>query len=151
MRSRTLLVPVAFLLAAIAALSLWRAQLPLEYDENYARLIAGVADRVMRYPLAARALCSRMLELPSWGMIWPLTGIAAAAALRARDTRRFAAPLLAASGAVLFVYATMYTVTNWSNLEELAVSSANRLLMHLLPFAALLLASGANAFDRNNA
>jgi hypothetical protein len=47
--------------------------------------------------------------------------------------------LAIASGFVLFVYITTYAVTNWT-IAELAVSSAHRLLLHLVPFAATMMA-----------
>jgi hypothetical protein len=133
---------------SIAALSWWRAQIPLQYDENYPRLLSSrIGTSLANYPRAARELLSRMLYFRSWGLFWPITVIAAAAALARREQRRLTVLLVAATACVLFVYITSYAVTNWT-ISELAVSSANRLLLHLVPFAAVLLSLGGGAHTR---
>lgn len=121
------LIPVA---VALGALTLWRSQVPLQYDENYPQLLRHLASKLANYPEAAKELSSRMVNVRVWGLFWPLAAIAAVI-----DRRRFAI----ASAFVLFAYITTYAVTNWT-IAELAVSSAHRLLLHLVPFAAMMMA-----------
>jgi hypothetical protein len=121
------LLPVAITLAALA---FWRAHIPLEYDENYPQLLRHLGAKVSNYPEAASALLSRMLVFRVWGAFWILAAIGALI-----ERKRLAV----ASVFVLFVYITTYAVTNWT-IAELAVSSAHRLLLHLVPFAAMLMA-----------
>lgn len=122
------LIPVAI---AVGALAFWRAQVPLQYDENYPQLLHHIGSKLANYPEAAKELLSRTLNVRVWGAFWFVAAIAAAIARR-RD-------LLIATAFVLFAYITTYAVTNWT-IAELAVSSANRLLLHLVPFAALMMA-----------
>lgn len=147
MRWKPSIVSAAIAIGALAVLALWRSRIPLEHDENYPQLVTALVQHIGRYPAAARALCSRMLDFRAWGLFCPLAALGAATALARKESRRVAAVLIAAIAAILFVYVTTYAVTNWQSIEELAVSSANRLLMHLVPFAALLLASGAGALE----
>ena len=121
------LIPVVGTLAALAA---WRAQIPLEYDENYPQLLRHLGAKLSNYPEAARELLSRMLVWRVWGAFWIVAAIAAVTA-----RKRF----VLAGAFVLFAYITTYAVTNWT-IAELAVSSAHRLLLHLVPFAAMLMA-----------
>lgn len=122
--------PLIPLVAAIGALVSWRSQVPLQYDENYPQLLRHIGAKLSNYPEAARELLPRMFVWRVWGVFWI---VAAIAAIRAK--RRF----VIAGAFVLFVYITTYAVTNWT-IAELAVSSANRLLLHLVPFAAMLMA-----------
>ena len=121
------LIPVGI---ALGALVLWRAQVPLQYDENYPQLLRHVGSKLSNYPEAARQLLSRMFNFRVWGAFWLLAAIAAL-----MEHRRF----LVATAFVLFAYITTYAVTNWT-IAELAVSSANRLLLHFVPFAAMMMA-----------
>lgn len=121
------LVPVVVTLAALA---FWRAHIPLEYDENYPQLLRHLGAKLSNYPEAAKELLSRMLVFRVWGAFWILAAIGALI-----ERRR-----LAIAGAfVLFAYISTYAVTNWT-IAELAISSAHRLLLHLVPFAAMLMA-----------
>jgi hypothetical protein len=122
--------PLIPLIAAIGALIAWRSQVPLQYDENYPQLLRHIGAKLSNYPEAARELLSRMFVWRIWGAFWIVAAIAAVTA-----RKRF----VAASVFVLFVYITTYAVTNWT-IAELAVSSAHRLLLHLVPFAAMLMA-----------
>jgi hypothetical protein len=122
------LVPVAITLGALA---FWRAQIPLEYDENYPQLLRHLGAKLSNYPEAAKELLSRMLAFRVWGAFWILAAIGALI-----ERKRLAI----ASAFVLFAYITTYAITNWT-IAELAVSSANRLLLHLVPFAAMLMAT----------
>lgn len=124
------LVPVAVTLGALA---LWRAQVPLQYDENYPGLLRHLGTKLANYPEAAKELLSRMFNLRVWGAFWILAAIAAVI-----ERRRFVIATLF----VLFAYITTYAVTNWT-IAELAVSSAHRLLLHLVPFAAMMMAVSA--------
>jgi hypothetical protein len=122
--------PLIPLIVAIGALVTWRAQVPLQYDENYPQLLRHIGTKLSNYPAAARELLSRMFVWRVWGAFWI---VAAIAAITAR--KRF----VVAGAFVLFAYITTYAVTNWT-IAELAVSSAHRLLLHLVPFAAMLMA-----------
>jgi hypothetical protein len=122
------LLPV---IVTLGALALWRAQIPLQYDENYPQLLRHLGSKVSNYPKAARELVSRMFDFRVWGAFWILAAIAAVIA-RKRE-------LLIATAFVLFAYVTTYAITSWT-IAELAISSAHRLLLHLVPFAAMLLA-----------
>jgi hypothetical protein len=122
--------PLIPLLATLGALLVWRSQVPLQYDENYPQLMRHIGAKLSNYPEAARELLSRMFVWDMWGAFWI---VAALAAIKARKT------FVVASAFVLFVYITTYAVTNWT-IAELAVSSAHRLLLHLVPFAAMLMA-----------
>ena len=122
------LIPVV---VTFAALAVWRAQIPLQYDENYPQLLRHLGSKLANYPEAAKELLSRMLNVRVWGLFWILAAIAAVIARR-KD-------LLLATAVILFAYITTYAVTNWT-IAELAISSAHRLLLHLVPFAAMLMA-----------
>jgi len=122
--------PLIPLVATLGALFVWRSQVPLQYDENYPQLLRHIGAKLSNYPEAARELLSRMFVWHVWGVFWI---VAAFAAVKAKKT------FVVASAFVLFVYITTYAVTNWT-IAELAVSSAHRLLLHLVPFAAMLMA-----------
>ena len=121
------LIPVVVTIAALAA---WRSHIPLQYDENYPQLLRHLGAKLSSYPEAAKQLLSRMFAWRVWGAFWIL---AALAAIKAKKT------FVIASVFVLFAYITTYAVTNWT-IAELAASSAHRLLLHLVPFAAMLMA-----------
>jgi hypothetical protein len=122
--------PLIPLIVAIGALVTWRSQIPLQNDENYPQLLRHIGAKLSSYPEAARELLLRMFVWRVWGAFWIVAAIAAITA-----KKRF----VVASVFVLFVYITTYAVTNWT-IAELAVSSAHRLLLHLVPFAAMLMA-----------
>jgi hypothetical protein len=139
-------------LVVILMLSVWRSGIPLEHDENYPHLIRELGTKYVNFPAALGALMHRMGDVSNWGVFWLLTAVAVPIAV---VRRRLVGVTAAAVGLVLLlVYAITYTVTNWQ-LEELAVSSANRLLLHLVPMAAIVIAdsartlfTGLNAHDR---
>lgn len=127
-------------LVAFAALLAWRARVPLEHDENYLALIPQLPQKLGLVPVAARELFSRMLDLDSWALFWPVAGAALVLALASSEWKAAVRSLFVAA-AIGATYVAIYTVTNWS-IPELAASSANRLLMHLLPSASVILALG---------
>ena len=120
------LLPVA---VTIAALAFWRAQIPLEYDENYPRLSATVAE-TLQLSRSGEGAAPRMLVFQVWGAFWILAAIGALF-----ERRRLAI----ASAFVLFAYITTYAVTNWA-IAELGDQLRAPLLLHLVPFGAMLLA-----------
>ncbi len=121
------LIPVV---TTLAALALWRSHVPLQYDENYPQLLRHLGAKLSNYPEAAKELLSRMFAWRVWGAFWI---VAALAAIRAKKT------FVIAIVFILFAYITTYAVTNWT-IAELAASSAHRLLLHVVPFAAMLMA-----------
>lgn len=127
-------------LFAIVILSAWRAAVPLEHDENYPHLLRSIGETYGRAPTAMRELLSRMLDVDRWGLFWAIALVALPLAWK--RSRRLTFNVVAAATAIAATYVLMYTVTNW-NIAELANSSANRLLMHVVPFAAIVLATSA--------
>lgn len=136
-RMRRVLIAAIFPAAAMLVLAFWRRSIPLEHDENYPHLAMQLALKLRNYPEAARELLGRMLHVHTWGVFWFASIIATATGIATRSRR--ATTFVLGGAAILFVYITSYAVTNWT-IAELAMSSANRLLMHLVPFAAIVIA-----------
>jgi hypothetical protein len=146
---KRLVVSVIVAVGAIALLTIWRAGVPLEFDENYPKLLERIIQNAGRYPEAAGALLSRMGEVRKWGLFWIITIAAAVVALLSRAHRRHAVTMAGCAVAVLLLDVTAYAVTSW-NIAELATSSADRLLSQIVPMCAVLIAMGAEAL-RNRA
>jgi hypothetical protein len=143
---RRLAVVSCMLAVTVGVLSFWRSRVPLEHDENYGSLILGVGKLFSNWAAAALELLSGMADVHAWGLLWPMTVVAFyVAATDRRSRRRVALAAAVSMGLILAAYISAYAVTNWS-VSELAVSSANRLLLHCVPFAAVLLALGGSRF-----
>lgn len=132
---------------AFALLALWRTRVPLEFDENYPHLLVRITRQLGRYPEAAKALFSRMAGFRRWGAFWIVSLLATCAALGSSVRRRRAATIACCVAVNLLVDVTMYAITSW-NIDELAVSSADRLLLQVVPYCALLIAMGAATLFR---
>ncbi|MCA1733849.1 MAG: hypothetical protein LC732_09625, partial [Acidobacteria bacterium] len=125
-----LAAPAASAAAAAALLAIWRARIPLEFDESYAAMLPTLPQRLDRVPAATFELFRRGLSFDAWGFFW-IVAIAATALALTGDRWRTA--LVAAFAALLqsAAYVVTYAISPWI-LADLAGSSANRLLLHLV-------------------
>ena len=133
--------PGASAAAAAALLAIWRARIPLEFDESYAAMLPTLPQRLDRIPAAAFELFRRALSFDAWGLFWV---VAVAAMAFALTGDRWQTALVAASAALLqsAAYVVTYAISPWI-LADLAGSSANRLLLHLVGCGAIVLAAAA--------
>lgn len=134
------LIPVALTFALLAA---WRAMIPLEYDENYAGRVSAIASALPNLASAARLFLARAIDPQLWGVFWLIVVAAIPVAIMARG-RRLAIASVAFIVLVSIAYVVAYAVSGWK-LDELAKVSGGRLLLHLVPAAAVLLAEAARA------
>jgi len=139
-------IVVAPLLAA-AALALWRMHIPAAYDEQYGVLVRDLP--LHRFPAALLALAKHAWDPGEWGWFWPWTLAAAAVALARRRAAEIAVPAIVIVLALLADTLAL-TVTSW-RIEELASVAANRLLVHLLVPACVIVACGIRQSSRAEA
>jgi hypothetical protein len=127
--------------AAIATLllSIWRARVPLEFDENYGAMMATLPERSDRVPEAAAALLRRAFVFDSWGLFWYAAVVAALIAITGKRWR-IALIAIVAGAAQCAAYVATYAISPWI-LRDLAGSSGSRLLLHLIGCAAIVIAS----------
>lgn len=112
---------------AVVALTIWRSSIPEAYDHRYHVLMRDLFNQLSRLDDAIRALARHAFAIAEWGFVWPAIILACIWSFwRGRD--RVA---ILALFAVACVYVLTYTTTSW-NIDELARTSANRLLTHLV-------------------
>lgn len=124
-RTRWLALPVS----AVAVLFVWRASVPNAYDENYAALVR--IPELARVITAVGELVAHAAAPAQWGALW----VAAAIAMIVR--RSAVAALI---GMTFAAYVYVYSITSW-NIGELARVSADRLLLHQVAPAMMLIAA----------
>lgn len=133
--------------AATALLAVWRMRIPFEHGEDYGRLIQDLPSEWLEFPSAALTLLSHGTDWHRWGAFWIVVLASLVFTLvRRRSDESLAAIVLMAG--ILAPYIVAYTVTDW-NLFELAETSANRLLTHLLGPALFIIAAAGWNPDSN--
>jgi hypothetical protein len=139
---RTRIPVIASVAGAVVMGLLWKRMVPPAYDERYDVLIADLPAMLNRIPEAIGAIANSAINLQRWGLFWIAAAILALALLVARR-RVVVAPLI-----VFLIglagYVAAFTVTSW-DIAELAKVSADRLLMHLVMPAAMIVAAGLEA------
>jgi hypothetical protein len=118
----------------------WRAGLP-HTDENYPGQLRWsiLSNNAGRVPLIVASGLKKMLAVSFWGGLWLLLPVMAGLGYRAwRNPRALALWCLLL--AQLGVYVLVYTITPW-DLAELIRVSMDRLLMHAVPLAGLIIAA----------
>lgn len=117
----------------------FRTELPAR-DENYQQQISRerVAEHAWRTPVIATAAVGEALAVDRHGLTW--IALSLAVVLRFRRTTRAPIPfLLAALGAMAFVYALVFVVTPLPIVDSLA-TSIPRTFFHVTPLAVAALA-----------
>ncbi len=135
------------ILAAVAAVALlvWRARIPAGDEENFARMLPTIPEKLDHLRAALAAFPRHMVAFSSWGAFWIAVIIAAAFAIRV--DRRAATVAIAVIASLLTVYCGVYVATEWVVTDLIAVT-ANRLLMHLAAPALFLLALAGQLWTR---
>lgn len=126
---------------ALALLLPWlvfRHGLPKSH-ENYAdRLtLSTFVENASRLKLILPAFLAQMTDWKQWGPIWLLLPLSAALGRQAL-LRRGAQALWLLLILHLALYVTIYVVTPWNVVEQMQIS-LDRLLLHVLPTAAVLI------------
>jgi hypothetical protein len=127
---------------AVATLLLWRSLIPAgdaSSSENFATNLQLLPQHIDRLPLALGGYLRRAADFEAWGLLWFAVAVAAIVLLWRRDWKTLAVPayvILAASA----LYIAIYTATNWV-MYDLINASADRLLMHLIAPALVLMRS----------
>jgi hypothetical protein len=135
-RKRIAIPAIATTVAAIA-LFVWRARIPAGDEEDILRVLPTAFQKLHHLGDALAAFPTHMFLWPRWGLFWIAVVIAAVLAMRVN--RRAAALAIAVILAMLAVYAGVYVATEWVVSDLIAVT-ADRLLMHVIAPAMLLLA-----------
>lgn len=132
----TLIIPV---IAAAGMLAWWRSRVPPAYDERYDLLISDLPNLAHRLPSALAAIAKHAMTTGVWGFFWPAVLVALIAVALRRDRALIAVPATVML-LVLGAYVTALTVTSW-DITELANVAADRLLMHILGPACMIVAA----------
>ncbi len=122
----------------------YRAPLPHTNDNYFAQLrLTIVVNQFDRIGTILRAFWWGMLDVTGWSGIWIMLPIFAILGLRAwRHRRTWLAWSLLLIHLLLYIF--VYIITDW-NVEELLNSSLQRMFMHLVPAAMIVLAVHWNA------
>lgn len=131
---------------ALALLAAWRARIPEAYDERNAALLGGLVSNLGRVDDALAAMARHAFDWPSWGAFWIVALAGCALAMRTRRARAVVVPLLVLV-VTLAGYVAALASTSWA-VEELARVAANRLLVHCLAPALLLVIAMAAPWSR---
>jgi hypothetical protein len=138
----------------VVSVGLWLVALPLvltgawfafrsgipKVSEDYGARISPVFffENASRVPKILGDSLIYVGNVEDWGVLWPV--MAVALVVTARQWMRWPALFLVMTLAlVLLMYGYIYVVSPWK-LEELMVTTANRLLLHVAPLCVFLLA-----------
>ena len=130
---RRIAVPALLTATATAALLVWRHRIPRGDEEDFIARLPFITENLDRVGPAIGAFIRHMLSFRQWGFFWVAVIVAA---FIARRSGRLAIAVIVA---MLAVYVGTYVATVWT-LEDLVRTSANRLLIHFVGPATLLLA-----------
>ncbi|HYC60010.1 MAG TPA: hypothetical protein VEK79_10655 [Thermoanaerobaculia bacterium] len=127
---------------AVVTLTIWRASIPEAYEHRYHVLMRDLLNQLPRLDDAIRAFARHAFSIAEWGFVWPAIILACIwSFVRGRDRVTILALFAAAC-----VYVLIYTTTSW-NIDELARTSANRLLTHLVVPGLFVLGSAIRSDD----
>lgn len=147
---RKRLAPVAILFGTAAfSLLYWRSGIDRSDEELYHARLGELLHATGRVGAVVRGMAAHFLSLRVWGLFW-IAVLAGAACLIARGRWRTARLPLAILGAILAVYFGVYLVTVWQP-RDLIDASLDRLLMHLIGPAMLLIASAVSPHEVDEA
>lgn len=127
--------------ATVAALIMWQQRILPGDEHDLLALIFTLPSRLERLPLAALAFFTRFVDVAQWGLFW-VAFAAACVVLTVRDRGREATAAILFCVALAMVYVSTYAVSPW-NVEDLAATSANRLLLHMVGPAAYVILTAA--------
>jgi hypothetical protein len=108
-------------------------------DEDYAGHLNfhEIVTHADRLPAIALAMARELILFKDWGIFWILL-IALALLQRSQTNSRTILTLWVLLALQLLVYFPPYMVTNW-DLDQLLPATVDRLFMHMMPVAALLI------------
>lgn len=123
---------------AVGLLLFWQHGIPPGDEHNLPGLVLTLPARMGRLPSAAGAFLRHWGDVAAWGLLWP--AFAAACVFPATAKTRAQAIAIAFCATLSVAYVITYAVSPWS-VQELAATSANRLLLHMAGPAAFVVAS----------
>jgi hypothetical protein len=131
----------SILLVGIGTWLAWRAGLP-HTDENYPSLFSWstFAGNANRFGIVLPSVARGMTQVSLWGALWIAVPILAASGYRA-FARRQTMVLWAILILHLALYTLVYLIAPWNDVHLLLRDSLHRLLLHVAPTAAFLIAA----------
>ncbi|HKR65560.1 MAG TPA: hypothetical protein VJZ00_17655 [Thermoanaerobaculia bacterium] len=144
---KRVLVAAAPVIAAVAALMVWRDRIQPTDDNRY--FFAQIPQHLDRIGDVIVTFARHALAFADWGVFWLAVAIAAAFLAWRRQWR----PLLLGTAAIvpmLAIYFVMYLASDWIT-RDLVNSTAPRLLTHFIGPGMYLVAYANQQLDRRNA
>lgn len=142
---RRILPAALAITATIGALLTWQQSIPPGDEHNLPLLLLTLPEQLGRLPLAAWSFFRYWADIGDWGFVWIAFAVASVAMLVRRE--REAAIAIGLCAIVSAIYVATYAVSPW-RIGDLAGTSANRLLLHIVGPAAYVIAAGTQAMTR---